>query len=929
MQNRGVKKNCLLLLILFFSFINSNLYAQLQASYWATEGQQLLDVSVHPPKIVGSNFQWQWWSTIADDNGNLLFYTDGSVFYDKFNKLIGKSGAEHAWENNIIIFPCPGKLNFYYVFFIGYENNDFAKQQNLYHCTVDLSNKINGVSPLKIVTKLAVGYNRATITRTSNCQSYWIAATSADSVKSFYVDRSGVNLIPSKSKLQGSNFVGQQTLRFSPDGNTLAMINLRDNKEDVLLEVFDFDKNKGFLSNRYSQLLKKVTTQDRQNWDFQIEFSQNNNNLFVLLDSVWNDSDPKIGARTNTELWIYKSKSKSIDEFSNTRLLLYLEKNAIGTFTGIQLTPSGRVYLGFSSGWGFSYLSSINKPDAQKKEDFDFEVNAYGPYVFAQPPTFPSYFFQNLNYPTTTIQANAGQDTLVCRGQDVKLGINPQTGYTYDWTSTGNLNQVDVSNPTLIGSKIPEPKYDTITSIVIVHDSVCRQGLDTVKVITKPAFSGKIAGSKSVCPGVKEVAYWVENLKNDMFIWDISGGVLAQNFLDSITVNWAATDFLAQVKSTAINVFGCPDFVDPFPVKIYKYLDTETPNGIDTLACGNNPYEYKIQPTNGSIYNWNTINGQVTLGNGTSDVTVAWDLSKKYGSLWINESVNTDLETCFGTSDTLQVVNPQAFGSENIFLYAISSDLDNEKIITLNYEIKNPKFFEPTSEVLWMPTSDQSWQQPFTVSTDSTSNQHQFDNTINEEYLFQITSTNICNRDVNSPINSNIFLSIKKDSINETLNLAWNKPAGWSHVDSYIIYRKKDDESFTKYDSVPGGILQEAITNTLDGFKFQYYVVGHSANSPYASFSNDVGASFEHIPFIPNVITPNGDHLNDCFVIEKINLYPQNYLTIYNRYGETVFEKVNYQNTWNGDNLSTGTYYYYFRTEKFSRSFKGWVQILR
>ncbi|MBN2616286.1 MAG: gliding motility-associated C-terminal domain-containing protein [Bacteroidales bacterium] len=69
--------------------------------------------------------------------------------------------------------------------------------------------------------------------------------------------------------------------------------------------------------------------------------------------------------------------------------------------------------------------------------------------------------------------------------------------------------------------------------------------------------------------------------------------------------------------------------------------------------------------------------------------------------------------------------------------------------------------------------------------------------------------------------------------------------------------------------------------------------------------------------FIPNVITPNGDGINDYFVISEkgsdkpINTYFQSSeLVIFNRWGRKVLDSKNYQNDWNGGNLPDGTYFY-------------------
>lgn len=139
-----------LLGVILFLLLNSTpLIAQKETSYWATIGQQLIDVSVHPPKVIGNTNFSQWWSALSDDKGNFLFYTDGSSFYDRFNNLIGKSGVEHSYlESNVCIFPYPGKQNTYNIFFVGHLNNDITKQASLYHTIVDLSKKNSVASPL-------------------------------------------------------------------------------------------------------------------------------------------------------------------------------------------------------------------------------------------------------------------------------------------------------------------------------------------------------------------------------------------------------------------------------------------------------------------------------------------------------------------------------------------------------------------------------------------------------------------------------------------------------------------------------------------------------------------------------------------------------------------------------------------------------------
>ena len=72
---------------------------------------------------------------------------------------------------------------------------------------------------------------------------------------------------------------------------------------------------------------------------------------------------------------------------------------------------------------------------------------------------------------------------------------------------------------------------------------------------------------------------------------------------------------------------------------------------------------------------------------------------------------------------------------------------------------------------------------------------------------------------------------------------------------------------------------------------------------------------------ISNAITPNGDGINDNLIAINADDCPlpeDNELTIFNRWGNVVFQTTGYQNDWNGVNkngnpLPEGTYFYFFK----------------
>lgn len=84
---------------------------------------------------------------------------------------------------------------------------------------------------------------------------------------------------------------------------------------------------------------------------------------------------------------------------------------------------------------------------------------------------------------------------------------------------------------------------------------------------------------------------------------------------------------------------------------------------------------------------------------------------------------------------------------------------------------------------------------------------------------------------------------------------------------------------------------------------------------------------------ITNVFTPNGDGNNDSFVIRGLDLFAQNDIIIVNRWGNEVFKQTNYKNTWTGDGLNEGTYYYILRVKEHAgdewQVYKGYITLIR
>jgi gliding motility-associated-like protein len=89
---------------------------------------------------------------------------------------------------------------------------------------------------------------------------------------------------------------------------------------------------------------------------------------------------------------------------------------------------------------------------------------------------------------------------------------------------------------------------------------------------------------------------------------------------------------------------------------------------------------------------------------------------------------------------------------------------------------------------------------------------------------------------------------------------------------------------------------------------------------------------------IPDAYSPNGDGINDVFFIENIDNYPNNKFTVFNRWGNKVFEASPYTNTWDGRSqfgvvygeiLPESTYYYVLELDDDSDDHNGSIFLRR
>jgi gliding motility-associated-like protein len=149
------------------------------------------------------------------------------------------------------------------------------------------------------------------------------------------------------------------------------------------------------------------------------------------------------------------------------------------------------------------------------------------------------------------------------------------------------------------------------------------------------------------------------------------------------------------------------------------------------------------------------------------------------------------------------------------------------------------------------------------------------------------------------------------------------------------------------YVTISGGVPPYTVTwssnltlnsMNIDSLKPGSYTVtvkdgnGLMSSAPFTILANENACQVKFY----NGFTPNGDGHNDTWIIDNINVYPDNSVEIYNRWGTEVWNANGYDNNRvvfkgidnQGQPLPDATYFYIVKISGAAPA-KGWLQITR
>jgi gliding motility-associated-like protein len=133
-----------------------------------------------------------------------------------------------------------------------------------------------------------------------------------------------------------------------------------------------------------------------------------------------------------------------------------------------------------------------------------------------------------------------------------------------------------------------------------------------------------------------------------------------------------------------------------------------------------------------------------------------------------------------------------------------------------------------------------------------------------------------------------------------------------------------------------GSVTPTAVTGVPNDQ--QVVITATSVGCPSTSETVSTDECEDVIVDVSNGVSPNSDGLNDFFEVTNLDAYPGNGLSIFNRWGDKVYELSPYMNEWNGQNnvgglggeeLPAGTYFYILELGEDQDPIKGYIELKR
>jgi len=497
----------------------------------------------------------------------------------------------------------------------------------------------------------------------------------------------------------------------------------------------------------------------------------------------------------------------------------------------------------------------------------------------------------NVNSLTTSTAVVTVNSATVCLGSPATLSATG--GLVYSWSPTPGLNH-DTG-----AVVIATPSVTTIYTVTGSNGSCANTGSSTLTVSVPPILNVSI-GNDSICKG--------------------SSTVLSATGASSYT--WSPASSLS--SSTGASVTATPTVSTTYTVSAHSTGCTNTAIGTTLLTV--------IPPITAATITTSSIcPGNC---NGTAYVTVTGGLNNHY--LWNTSSVSSSIVSLCAGTYSVQVSN----------IYCSATFTRSATIIappTLNLTptvVGSTCLVGSNGSISLVATGGNGAPYTFSFNAGLYSSTSVFTNLTAGTYTVSVLDKNGCLKSisVNVPQSANNVPPLIVNSDTICLNSSTVLTASGATTYTWVPATFLNTSIGATVTATPSVSTNYTVAATDNNGCKNAAVATVMVVSSYTVFSNGVSVCPKPITDVTvyNSFSPNGDGLNDVFEIDNIDKFIPNHVYIYNRWGQLLWDKQDYNNTsvvWDGKDtkgniMAPGTYFYIIEIEG-KTGIKHWVELTK
>jgi gliding motility-associated-like protein len=508
-------------------------------------------------------------------------------------------------------------------------------------------------------------------------------------------------------------------------------------------------------------------------------------------------------------------------------------------------------------------------------------------------------------------------NTTVCSGINTgTLTLSGYTGNILNWefsTNNGSTWIPIVNNTT-------NQNYTNIATTtwyrVQVQSGVCSSAASSIAIITidpSVPIGGSISPNATVCSGSNSGTLTLSGYTVSIFSWEsstnngtswtpIANTTPGQNYTNLSGTTW----YRAQVQNGV-----CASV--PSSVAVITVIPTSVGGSISvnaTVCSGSNNGILTLTGNIGNVLSWESSTNDGSSWTTISNTTLGQSYNNLISTTWYRAKVQSGVCTFTVSSAAIITVSPLSVGGTVSANTTVCIGSNNGTLLLTGY----------TGDVLNWESSINNGNSWNSISNTATS-QNYSDLLIVTSYRAKVKS-GMCPLDSSSSAVISFF--------SHTVD------AG---IDATVVYGSSvnlNGQGGISYSWSPSAIVNDpALPNPLANptstitYTLSVIDLNGCSDADYVKITVTPG-EFNYL--ISNLVTLNGDGINDVWYIQNIEQYPNSAVSIYNKNGQEIFSAAPYLNNWDGTykgkKVTDGTYFYVLKFTDSEKVYKGSIGIV-